>query len=176
MMHDIPGARRALKEQDMGNTWIVDVTDFGDPRDPTVDIPDRARFLGEFFGAIVAAATAWPFPDTARTTALRCRRRPDRKPCPGLLDVVLVEEKEHIAWTCTECDDNGLIHGWRGTHWDLTSEDDDSRELDDTLDVILSHEEYAALLRIPWYDDDVRRTILSVQANREEVDLWGDGI
>jgi hypothetical protein len=44
---------------------------------------------------------------------------------------------------------------------------------DEALDVILTHDEYAAFLRMPWFDDDVRRTILAAQANEDEVDLWG---
>lgn len=63
----------------MGDTWIVDITHFGDPRDPSLDIPEGARRMGQFFGTIVSAATAWPFPNVARTTALRCRRRPGRR-------------------------------------------------------------------------------------------------
>ena len=66
-------------------TWIVDITHYEDILDPTLDVPGPARRLGAFFGTIVAAATAWPFPDQPRTTGVRCRRRPNRKPCPGLL-------------------------------------------------------------------------------------------
>ena len=63
----------------MGDTWIVDITHYGDILDPELDIPGPARRLGEFFGTIVGATTAWPFPDQPRTTGLRCRRRPNRR-------------------------------------------------------------------------------------------------
>lgn len=163
----------------MGDTWIVDITHYGDPLDPALDIPEPARRLREFFGTIVGATTAWPFPDQSRTTGLRCRRRPNRKPCSGLLRVILVEGEGHIAWACSNCDDNGLISGWRDSHWDLSPADDDDEErrviqaTDEAFDVILTHDEYAALLRTPWFDDDVRRTILGAQASEDEVDLWG---
>lgn len=42
----------------MGDTWVVDITCFGDVLDPTIDIPEPARRLGKFFGTIVSAATA----------------------------------------------------------------------------------------------------------------------
>ena len=163
----------------MGDTWITDITHYEDILDPTLDVPRPVRRLGEFFGTIVGATTAWPFPDQPRTTGLRCRRRPNRKPCPGLLRVILVEDEGYIAWACSSCDDSGLISGWRGSHWDLSPADEDDEErritqaADEALDVVLAHDEYAALLRIPWFDDDVRRTILAAQADEDEVDLWG---
>jgi len=157
----------------MGDTWIVDITHYEDILDPTLDIPESARRLGMFFGTIVQAATAWPFPDIPTQSVLRCRRRPGRKPCPGFLRVLLLEDKNEIAWGCSSCDDEGWISNWRGSHWDLSFDAEDPRDYDETLDVRLTAEEAAALVRMPWYDDGVRRTIMAAHSHGNDINLWG---
>lgn len=49
---------------------------------------------------------------------LKCSCRSGRKPCPGEL-VVLIVEDLRIHWYCPACEDEGLISGWRGLIWDL---------------------------------------------------------
>lgn len=101
----------------MGNTWITDMTDLPDLRDPDVDIPGAARRLTEYLGSIVETATTLPSMEE-QDTKLRCRRRPGRKPCPGNIQLFCDDEEEEIEWQCTSCDDRGIISGWAGTHWD----------------------------------------------------------
>jgi hypothetical protein len=49
---------------------------------------------------------------------LRCRRRPGRRPCTGVLSILLDESLEDLVWHCPACGDNGVIRGWEGTFWD----------------------------------------------------------
>ncbi len=101
----------------MGNTWITDMTDLPDVRNPDVDIPASALKLTEYFGRIVEAATRLP-PILAHDTDIRCRRRPRRKPCAGNIRLCCDENHREIEWECSFCDDHGIITGWEGTHWD----------------------------------------------------------
>jgi hypothetical protein len=50
---------------------------------------------------------------------IRCRRRPGRKPCPGLLDATFSTD-DAILWHCRHCGDRGVITHWQNTFWDLT--------------------------------------------------------
>jgi hypothetical protein len=101
----------------MGNTWITDMTDLPDIRNPDVDIPEPARRLAAHFGSIVKAATAHPSMDLVKTD-IRCRRRPGRKPCPGNMRLIYDDDIGEIEWACTSCDDRGIIRGWEGTSRD----------------------------------------------------------
>ena len=51
-------------------------------------------------------------------TTLRCRRRPGRRPCGGLLTIFFDVDTFDVLWFCPNCDDNGRISGWEGTFWD----------------------------------------------------------
>lgn len=55
----------------------------------------------------------------------------------------------------------------------MSFNDEDPRDYDRTLDVHLTTEESAALSRIPWYDEDIRRTIMAALAEPGRVILWG---
>ena len=45
--------------------------------------------------------------------APRCWRRPQRKPCKGILEVRKVGHDE-IWWFCPVCGDEGVVRGWSG--------------------------------------------------------------
>ncbi|MGA2841982.1 MAG: hypothetical protein ABSG18_17735 [Steroidobacteraceae bacterium] len=51
-------------------------------------------------------------------TKLRCRRRPGRRPCTGLLTLLFDVDTFDVLWFCPICDDQGRISGWEGTFWD----------------------------------------------------------
>lgn len=54
-------------------------------------------------------------------TPIRCRRRPDHRPCPGYIWVRRSTEDDHIRRNCSGCNDNGLISGRRETAWDYST-------------------------------------------------------
>lgn len=64
--------------------------------------------IGEFFGRIVAAASLHPQGDVV-PSALRCRRRPGRKPCPDHLLIVRRDDGV-IECQCPSCSDDGFIY------------------------------------------------------------------
>jgi hypothetical protein len=99
----------------MGSMLITDLKHFLDERGCIAPMPGPARRLAEFLTHVVATITH----DMDELPApIRCRRRPGRKPCPGILDAQFGEEFE-IFWMCPECLDEGVIRGWEDTFWDL---------------------------------------------------------
>jgi hypothetical protein len=70
----------------------------------------------EFLGEIVSASTFAP-PGSEIDTSLRCRKRPERKQCHGLIRVHLQEEPVELRWWCPVCGDRGVINNWKGIPW-----------------------------------------------------------
>ncbi len=155
-------------------TWIVDLQHFLDAWDPELvfEMPAPARRLGQFFGRIVEAASAGPEdPGETIFTALRCRRRPGRRPCPGRIVVRLESHSGELQWECPECDDHGFIHGWQGTpcdHWSLA--DPEQRAQRDPRSLLLSADEFDALIGIEWLDPAARR-VLALARTDEDGDI-----
>ena len=102
----------------MVDTWIVNLEHLVD-EDGTIAAPKGpARKLAEHIVAIVAMASRpelIPVPEYQ----VRCRRRPGRKPCSGMIEADFDPEDERIMWWCPVCDDNGYISDWKGSLWDL---------------------------------------------------------
>jgi hypothetical protein len=102
----------------------------------------RKRRITAYYGAIVGVASMARGGETL-VSALRCRRRPKRRPCGGFLSIRRQQVPPQIEWECSACRDSGVILGWEETGWDLSGiwgEPDDSRsslrmpiELFDTL-------------------------------------------
>ncbi len=120
--------------------YVTDMTHYLDEWGSPV-IRGPARRWAAFLGAIVSAASQQdaeaPIP-----TALRCRRRPGRKPCPGRL-WALRREDGFIEWQCGACGDNGIIHHWENTLWDFSAFRPSTAS--ETIDVEVSEAEYGAL-------------------------------
>jgi hypothetical protein len=102
----------------MPGTLITNLTHFLDERGCIAPMEGPARRLAEFLTGIVAAMTH-DMDEPALPT--RCRRRPGRKPCPGILDTQFGGDFEDLAilWRCPECGDHGMITHWQNTFWDL---------------------------------------------------------
>ena len=87
-----------------------------------LDLPETApgptRRLGEQLAFVVRAATAAPAGATW-TTALRCRRRPDHRSCPGRIEVFRADLPAPIEWQCISCADRGTVSGWEDSPFDL---------------------------------------------------------
>jgi hypothetical protein len=99
----------------MANTWIVDLRHFLTSAGTLAPLPSSARILAQYWTHIVAQGSTFDQPLT-----LRCRRRPRRRPCAGILEIALDEDLEGMLWGCPVCGDNGIIRGWQGTFWDLS--------------------------------------------------------
>ena len=54
---------------------------------------------------------------------VRCRRYPNHKHCPGMIQTDQDTETEDIIWWCPVCNDTGVISSWQGTIWDLSDDD-----------------------------------------------------
>lgn len=132
----------------VGDTWVTDVTHLAPPG---ADVPKPALRLGAYFGRIVRAATASPG-DLPFVTAIRCRRRPKRRPCPGSIIVVRDVTDACIHWECTRCRDCGVMRNWEGTRWDLGPLAKEERGLGGIrVEVTITEEDFAAL--VPFQED-----------------------
>jgi hypothetical protein len=138
----------------MGDTWVTDMRHFPPPDEVLPESYAPARRLAAYLGSIVSAASVAPSSEVV-DTALRCRRRPGRRPCPGY--ITLQRNESRIGWECSACDDNGVISGWQETHRDLSrlavAEPGECR-------VELTADEYRALQTI-WVRDPEEEWILA---------------
>jgi hypothetical protein len=73
--------------------------------------------LANHYGTIVSTVTGSPS-ESPQETPVRCRRRPDRKPCPGQVQAAFEPGTTYIHWFCPACHDEGWIRRWHGTPWD----------------------------------------------------------
>jgi hypothetical protein len=101
----------------IGGTWVTDLTHFIDETGGLhhlLTVPGRNLAL--HMTAIVAAATSQLGGGSAHE--VRCRRRPNRRPCSGTIQHRLWAD-ERITWECPICGDNGVISNWQSTPWDM---------------------------------------------------------
>lgn len=109
---------------------------------------ERILSSTDYFSAIVSAATLAP-PGVEVVTDLRCRRRPNRRQCHGLIRLRLQEEPAELLWWCPQCGDNGVIRNWKGTPWKLVHvRTDECINCDEYCEILLSEKEYALLTEI----------------------------
>jgi hypothetical protein len=87
---------------------------------PGPDWPAHARppRLARHLQTIAEAASIMPAAEPV-PTPISCRRRPDRKPCPGRLLAHQQAQTGEIHWHCPVCGDAGMIHHWQGTAHDF---------------------------------------------------------
>jgi hypothetical protein len=102
----------------MPRSLIADLHHFLDDFGSIAPESGPARKLAEHLAAIVAESTA-VLADIEGYQRQRCQRRPNRRPCPGLIDSWIDPATGAIYWECPSCRDNGLISNWEGTMWDL---------------------------------------------------------
>lgn len=102
----------------MGNTWITNMIHFLEEDGQVVPLPRTGINLVSHLGAIIRCATMaeWDFPFQ---TSVKCRRRPNRRPCEGFILATLNSSDWQIWWQCSHCGDRGVISGWEGTLWDV---------------------------------------------------------
>jgi hypothetical protein len=103
----------------LSDTWITDLRHFLDENGQIAPQKGPARRLAEYITAIIVMASG-PELVIPPEHAIQCRRRPGRKPCPGVIQVDIDPETEDVVWWCPVCGDNGYIRNWKGTIWDLS--------------------------------------------------------
>ncbi|MGH9029614.1 MAG: hypothetical protein ACRDV4_08380, partial [Acidimicrobiales bacterium] len=80
--------------------YVTDLRHFeGVELDP--EAPAPARALACYLRRIVRAATSVPGPG-GHPSAIPCRRRPGRRPCPGRILVERQDLPSRVHWACPE--------------------------------------------------------------------------
>jgi hypothetical protein len=139
-----------------------------DETDP--EIHPSAWKLAEHLRGVIRAATSIPS-GYELDSALPCRRRPGRRPCPGWIKVVRQDVPPHIYWDCSSCDDSGVIHGWEGSPYDLRP----PRPLHEhaLIAIELTAEEHAELRRLQLLDADSERLVWGTYRKNDRLLLFG---
>jgi len=147
----------------MGDTWITDISDFDYTDEEAYRLPKEAIRLAEYFGSIIEG-TVGRVPATEKSAGIRCRRRPGRIPCTGVIRSELHPNGTELQWWCPVCGDNGRISNWGGTRWDPKENEIhdpiqfrklfEMAEKKGTNDKNMDKDEYENIMgRIEWDDD-----------------------
>ena len=79
------------------------------------EMPKEVRELIGFLSQIIDITTI-NLPHTLTTTDVRCFE----KGCHGLIKTAFMPKNEEIHWYCPDCENEGVISGWKLTKWDNT--------------------------------------------------------
>ena len=102
----------------MYGTMFTDMRHFLEEDGSPADLTPLGERLYRSFLNIVGRALLAPEGAVA-PTGVKCRRRPGRRPCPGVIDAVWeYEDGQNVTWECPECGDNGHISGIPDILWD----------------------------------------------------------
>lgn len=141
-----------------------------------IDLPETApgpaRRLAEHLTSVVRAATASD-PGVAWVSALRCRRRPGRRVCPGFIEVLRTDIPASIHWQCVSCGDEGAISGWEGSPFDLRTGSNDGGP-GEVIRVVISSAVAATLRSLVVVDSAGERLIFAARVLDGCVVLQGD--
>ena len=162
--------RRSTYPARVASAAMMMVSDLRHFLDLPVDRPGPARRLADRLGRIVSAATAGDVGEPW-TTAVRCERRPGRRPCPGSIGVVRAEPESSIRWWCSNCEDEGVISGWRGSPYDLLHHA--LRAAGHQVQVPVERELGTVLQAIPTLDFEAARLVFRARSTDSGVVLTG---
>lgn len=95
-------------------TLITDVRHL--PADTELVGPSLFAFL-----ASIVAAGSLEGPEACIRTSLRCRCRPKRRLCPGVILLERHSGSPEIEWRCSQCELNGVLTHWQHSPWDLAA-------------------------------------------------------
>ena len=134
--------------------------------------PAPALRLATHLRRIVRAATVFAGRGI-QPTALPCRRRPGRVPCPGRLRMERQDLPSRILWECPACDEAGVIDGWQGSLDDLSvlSESDKGGGL---VQVVIPEKAYQLLLDEIALGQGCERLLYRARPRPEGVELSGN--
>jgi hypothetical protein len=102
----------------MGNSWYIDITHYLDEDGKIASDRPSTIALANYWGSLIVMASS---KDTEYI--VKCRRRPNHKPCLEPIDGFIDPESDDIVWGCIESGDSGTISNWRGTVWDMSGND-----------------------------------------------------
>lgn len=144
--------------------------DIGHFDDADPEVHPSAWKLAEHLRGVIRAATSIPAGDELNS-ALPCRRRPGRRPCPGWIKVQRQDVPPHIFWDCSACDDSGVIQGWEASPYDLRP----PRSLHEQALIVIdvTAEEHAELRRLQLLDADSERLVWSAYRENDQLVLFG---
>lgn len=146
---------------------VCDLRHFLDLAD---DAPGPARRVGVQLAAIVRSASAHRV-GSGVTTAARCTKRPNRRPCDGYV-MVFGRTNGEIAWSCNVCGDEGVITGWQGSWADVSGLDDGYVDGDEVTAVV-SREVFDAVCGVLLLDAACELVVVRAQGTSEGVLLAG---
>jgi hypothetical protein len=154
--------------------YITDITHlFSD--DPKSEMPYELLGFRDFLGHIIAAATVTG--EAEFQSGIPCRKRVNRKACPGF---VLVSNQSipesFLYWHCSSCEDGGRIANWRKCIYDQSQFPEhpvDDDEPDPIVEVAITREEIKALLDGMIYDPDSERIIYRARPEKQRIVLRG---
>ena len=102
-------------------TFVVDLTHWLTEDGAIAPMPRPGQRLAEYMGMIVADATGF-LTEQYSEQGVKCRCRPGRKPCPGIIETDFEANTDRIVWWWPECGENGYVNNWKGTLWDRTTD------------------------------------------------------
>lgn len=146
------------------------------PEDPSIELPDEAFKFRKFLGDIIKSATAGT--DVEFVSGLPCRKRVNRKPCPGSISINRQDLPERfIFWHCDSCEDGGRISDFADTWYDLSKwkQQVPPEPGEEVVHVTITHDEYKALIspEINIYDPDSEKIMYSAKHTKQGVVLKG---
>ena len=120
--------------------------------------------------AIVRSASAHRV-GSGVTTAVRCTKRPNRRPCDGFA-MVFRRVNGEIAWSCDVCGDEGVITGWQGSPTDASGLDDGYVDGDE-ITAVVSREVFDAVRGVLLLDAACELVVARAQGTSAGVLLAG---
>lgn len=93
------------------------ITDFRHLPNVETDEFVAGRSLPAFLSGIVAIASL-EGPEARVRSPVRCRCRPGRRACPGVILIARHARHSEVEWRCSECEFRGVITHWEGSTWD----------------------------------------------------------
>ncbi len=100
--------------------WVIDIRHWLDETKSGPGVPQlrlKVKKLSEIITHATSVTAGIPVDE-----APKCWRRPNRKPCTGILDIHLNQDTGQIYWKCTVCQDEGVVTGWNGLIWDMSED------------------------------------------------------
>lgn len=128
--------------------------------DAGVEAPANVRRLAAHFGDLVRFASQVEA-GRARMTPVRCRRRPRRRGCDGLLVVEWEESTKQVTWHCPKCPTAGVITGWTATQADLRAMRRGRRQ--GVREVVVTVEAISALREVARVDPELGRLAFTAE-------------
>ena len=96
--------------------WVINIQHWLDETNAAA-VPQlrlKVKKLAEIITYATSVAAGMPIDSIPK-----CWRRPQRKPCKGIIGIHLNEATNQIHWYCNNCGDEGVVTGWEGLIWDM---------------------------------------------------------